>query len=161
MRLLTALLLALALIAPSQSFASDTAVVHTAVVHTAVVDTAAVESSDRPQPNTRRVSLVYINDVHAQLEPHPELFWENGEEEFVTAAGGLSRVATVFNRLRAERPDELLFIDGGDTIQGSGPAAWTDGQVVVEPTNALGLDVAIPGNWAVAYGTQAWKQRAA
>ncbi len=150
MRLLTALLLAFALIAPPQSFASDVA----------VVENAVLESSQRPQPNTRRVSLVYINDVHAQLEPHPELFWENGEEEFVADAGGLSRVATVVNRLRAERPGELLFIDGGDTIQGSGPAAWSDGQVVVEPTNALGLDVAIPGNWAIAYGTQAWEQRA-
>lgn len=111
--------------------------------------------------NSRRVSLVYINDVHAQLEPHPELFWHGGREEYVREAGGLSRIATVFNRLRAERPGELLFVDGGDTIQGSGPAAWTQGRVVVEPTNALGLDVAIPGNWSVAYGADAWKQRAA
>ncbi len=105
----------------------------------------------------RRVSLVYINDVHAQLEPHPELFWYGDQEEYVRDAGGLSRIATVFNRLRDERPGELLFIDGGDTIQGSGPAAWTEGKVVVEPTNALGLDVGIPGNWSVAYGEDAWR----
>jgi 2',3'-cyclic-nucleotide 2'-phosphodiesterase (5'-nucleotidase family) len=120
----------------------------------------AAENQRSSQAEARRLSLVYINDVHAQIEPHPELFWSNGREEFVRDAGGISRIASVFNRLRAERPGELLFIDGGDTIQGSGPAAWTEGRVVVEPMDALGLDVAIPGNWSVAYGANSWKQRA-
>lgn len=109
----------------------------------------------------RRVTIAYINDLHAQLEPHPELFWSSGTEEYVRDVGGISRIATLIKQLREERPDEVLFIDGGDTIQGSGPAAWTDGKVVVEPMNALGLDLAIPGNWSVAYGAQAWKERAA
>lgn len=109
----------------------------------------------------RRVSLVYFNDLHAQLEPHPELFWSQTDgDEFVRDAGGLSRMATLFEQLRADRPGELIFIDGGDTIQGSGPAAWTQGRVVVGPMNALGLDVAIPGNWSVVYGAGAWKERA-
>ena len=121
---------------------------------------ALPDANRTPTPaENRRVSLVYVNDIHAQLEPHPELFWSGGQEEFVRDAGGLSRMATLFNRLRSERPDELLFIDGGDTIQGSGPAAWSEGKVVVEPMNALGLDVAIPGNWSVAYGAEAWKAR--
>jgi 2',3'-cyclic-nucleotide 2'-phosphodiesterase (5'-nucleotidase family) len=114
-----------------------------------------------PSSTTRRVSLLYINDVHAQLEPHPELFWNDGHEEYVRDAGGLARIATVVNRMRSERPGELLFIDGGDTIQGSGPAAWTEGRAIVGPMNALGLDLAIPGNWSVAYGADAWKDRAA
>lgn len=75
--------------------------------------------------------------------------------------GGFSRIATVFNRLRAEHPNELLFIDGGGTIQGSGPSAWTEGRVVAEPMNALGLDPAIPGNRSVACGASAWKVGAA
>mgnify|MGYP006268411817 CR=1 FL=1 len=108
----------------------------------------------------REVSLVYISDVHAQIEPHAELFWDKQGERYVRNAGGLSRVATVFKRIRTERPGRALFIDGGDTIQGSGPAAWTHGRVVVEPTNALGLDVGIPGNWSVAYGKHALLERA-
>jgi len=116
-------------------------------------ETAAADSKPR------RLSLVFINDIHAQLEPHPELFWSGDRDEFVENVGGLARIATVFNRLRAERPDDLVFIDGGDTIQGSGPAAWTEGRVVVEPMNALGLDFAIPGNWSVAHGAPAWRAR--
>lgn len=117
---------------------------------------------DAPRPGERRrVSLVYINDVHAQLEPHPELFWsEDAGDEFVRGVGGVSRIATVVKHIRESRPDGVLFIDGGDTIQGSGPAAWTQGRVVVEPMNALGLDLAIPGNWSVAYGADAWRARA-
>jgi len=109
----------------------------------------------------RRVTIAYINDIHAQIEPHPELFWADGREEAVRNVGGLSRIATVFNELRRNQPGEVLFIDGGDTIQGSGPASWTDGKVVVEPMNALGLDLAIPGNWSVTYGKDAWLERVA
>ena len=101
------------------------------------------------------ISLVYIADVHAQIEPHAELFWDDEGDRYVEDVGGLSRVATVFNRIRDERPDQALFIDGGDTFQGSGPAAWSEGRVVIEPTNALGLDVGIPGNWSVAHGKPA------
>lgn len=121
------------------------------------------QSSDTGNPSDSRprtVVLGYINDVHAQIEPHPELFWSGGQEHFVRKAGGLARIATVMERLRAEYPEKTLFIDGGDTIQGSGPAAWTEGRVVVEPTNALGLDLGIPGNWSVAYGAGALKERA-
>lgn len=116
--------------------------------------------TDGSASTERRVTIAYINDLHAQLEPHAELFWSDDGEEYVENVGGFSRIATLVNELRAARPGEVLFVDGGDTIQGSGPAAWTEGQVVVEPLNALGLDLAIPGNWSVAYGAQAWRQRA-
>ncbi len=132
---------------------------HALAAGLAFVVAVPVMAADEPTP--RRVSLAFINDVHAQIEPHPELFWSAGAEEYVKDVGGLARVATVFNRLRAERPGETVFIDGGDTIQGSGPAAWTKGQSVVEPMNALGLDFAIPGNWFVAYGADAWNKAVA
>lgn len=125
---------------------------------TAVV-AAESETPGAASNSPRRVSLAYVTDIHAQLEPHPELFWRDGHEEYVRDVGGLSRIATVFNELRAQRPGEVIFIDGGDTIQGSGPAAWSDGKVVVEPMNSLGLDLAIPGNWSVVYGAKAWKER--
>ncbi len=107
-----------------------------------------------------RITIAYINDVHAQLASHPELFWTAEGEEYVPDAGGLARVAGAVEELRRQRPGEVVFIDGGDTIQGSGPAAWSEGKVVVEPMNALKLDLAVPGNWAVTYGAEVLKQRA-
>lgn len=122
---------------------------------------ANAADTEASRDRSTRVTIAYVNDIHAQLEPHAELFWSGGKEEYVRNAGGLSRIATVFKQLRQQQPGEVLFVDGGDTIQGSGPAAWTDGKVVVNPMNALGLDIAIPGNWSVAYGADAWKARVA
>ncbi len=116
-------------------------------------DTGAGEDGEQS------VSLVYIADLHAQLEPHTELFW-NGDKVTMTEAGGVSRVATAVNAIRRERPGRVLFMDAGDTIQGSAAAAWTEGGAVVAPVNALGLDLGIPGNWEVVYGADALERRA-
>ncbi len=134
-------------------------VVKSGIATLALAISAALSFAESGE-KTRNVSLVYVNDIHAQLEPHPELFWSGPKEEYVRDVGGLSRMAAVFKDLRTQQPGELVFIDGGDTIQGSGPAAWSKGEVVVAPMNALELDFAIPGNWEVVYGAEALRQRA-
>ncbi|WP_165253372.1 bifunctional metallophosphatase/5'-nucleotidase [Paludisphaera soli] len=105
------------------------------------------------------ISLVYMADLHAQLEPHAEFFWQDGDER--AEVGGVARIASAVKAIRAERPGGVLFLDAGDTIQGSAAAAWTKGEAVVAPLNALGLDLGVPGNWEVVYGGAILKQRAA
>ncbi len=105
------------------------------------------------------ISLVYMADLHAQLEPHAEFFWHGGEDETATA-GGVARIATAIEAIRRERPGRVLFMDAGDTIQGSAAAAWTEGKAVVAPVNALKLGLAIPGNWEVVYGAKVLVERA-
>lgn len=105
------------------------------------------------------ISLVYIADLHAQLRPHAEFFWHGGEDETATA-GGVARIATAVEAIRKERPGRVLFMDAGDTIQGSAAAAWTEGRAVVAPVNALKLDLGVPGNWEVVYGAEALEERA-
>ena len=114
---------------------------------------AANRSVDRAS-DEKKLSIAFVNDIHAQLEPHPELYWDGDRAEREHRAGGLSRIATALKQLAAERPHGMLKIDGGDTFQGSGPGAWTEGEVMVRPLNALDLDIAIPGNWAVIYGVE-------
>ncbi len=108
----------------------------------------------------RTITLAYFADLHAQLEPHPELYWSRGKDELVREAGGVARLATAIRDLRKERPGKTLIMDAGDTIQGSAAAAWTEGAVVVPALNALGLDLAIPGNWEVVYGKSVLLKRA-
>lgn len=48
--------------------------------------------------------------------------------------GGMDRVATVVNRIRADRPDALL-LDGGDTWHGSYTCYHTQGQDMVNVMN--------------------------
>jgi len=130
----------------------------TALILATMTVASAADKTDLKPTEPKTFSIAFVNDIHAQLEPHPELYWHGDKVERVHNAGGLSRIATAFKKLEADRPQGLLKIDGGDTFQGSGPGAWTKGEVMVRPLNALALDFAIPGNWSVAYGADQLRQ---
>ena len=65
--------------------------------------------------------------------------------------GGMDRVATVVNSIRADRPDALL-LDGGDTWHGSYTCYKTQGQDVVNIMNLLKPD-AMTFHWEFTLGS--------
>ena len=66
--------------------------------------------------------------------------------------GGLDRVSTVINAIRADRPDALL-LDGGDTWHGSHTCYHTQGQDMVNVMNAL-KPAAMTFHWEFTRGSE-------
>jgi S-sulfosulfanyl-L-cysteine sulfohydrolase len=79
------------------------------------------------------------------------------DQEFAALAksygriGGLDRLASVVKHVRGERGDKVLFLDGGDTWQGSLGSNRSKGQDMVDCMALLKPD-AMTGHWEFTYG---------
>ena len=99
---------------------------------------------------TTQLTILQTADLHGQLETHDEFYLEDGEPTY-RRAGGVARIRSLFDRVRAENPNTIV-VDNGDCFQGSGWTQLTRGQAMVPVMNALGYDVLMPGNWEVVFG---------
>ena len=72
-----------------------------------------------------------------------------GAREF-GKVGGFAHLATLVQRIKANRPNALL-LDGGDLWQGSATALWTQAQDMVEASKLLGIDM-MTGHWEFTLG---------
>lgn len=109
--------------------------------------------------NKTTLTVIQMNDTHAYFDLHQELFWQ-GNQAVYRQAGGYARIATLVRQIRETNGDRLLFLDNGDTLNGTYPAIKTQGAAVVPVLNALGLD-AMSAHWEFAYGPSVFKKRAA
>lgn len=111
------------------------------------------------------ITFIHNNDLHAHLVPHKDMFRVGDTCSNDPAAttkigerGGIARLKTLINQIRASNPNSILM-NIGDTYHGGVEAAYTQGNAIVDPVNALGIDVGVPGNWDFAYGPGVWRKR--
>lgn len=117
---------------------------------------AAVHSKLKAAPASKHVRFLHIADTHAQLDTHWEYLPEDPQR--LHRMGGYARIRTALDQERAGAQGAVFTVDGGDTFQGSAIAAWTQGEAVLGPLNALGIDVGTPGNWEVVYGPEVFRK---
>ena len=98
---------------------------------------------------TQIVSILQSTDVHCQVHPHDELFWENGQSVF-RQTGGYAHLATYIKQQRKKNPN-TFFVDTGDMFQGSELSVKTTGKAIAPILNELSYDLYLPGNWEVIY----------
>ncbi len=95
------------------------------------------------------LSILQTTDVHCQVHPHDELFWEN-EKTVFRKTGGYAHLDTYFKQERKKNQNTFI-IDTGDMFQGSELSVKTTGKAMVPILNELGYDLYLPGNWEVIY----------
>ena len=90
-------------------------------------------------------SLDAYFDTHVNFEELAEKFGK---------MGGVAHIKTYLDNVRNQRgADNVLFLDSGDTWQGTGVALKTRGEAIVKAQNYLGVDVMV-GHWEFTYGKE-------
>lgn len=111
------------------------------------------------------ITFLHYNDLHAHLETHKDMVRSGdpcGHDNTATTTigyrGGLARLKTLVDSLRQEYPNNVLM-NIGDTYHGGVEAVYTSGNAIVDPVNAIGFDIGVPGNWDFAYGPAVFRKR--
>ena len=97
--------------------------------------------------NTKTVTLLFTNDLESTYDP-VRAYWRDDMEHI----GGIARLATLVDNLRAAEENVFLF-DAGDIFTGV-LAKLTRGEVSFELMNTMGYDALALGNHEFEYGWQ-------
>ncbi|OPG15110.1 bifunctional metallophosphatase/5'-nucleotidase [Ferroacidibacillus organovorans] len=100
---------------------------------------------------TTRLTILQLNDIHAYIDLHKEMFLEDSGIAHYRNVGGYARIATLIQAARAQNPDGVLVLDNGDTFHGTYPAVASKGEALVPILNALLID-GMTAHWDFAYG---------
>lgn len=100
-------------------------------------------------PKSFTLTILQTTDVHCQIHPHDELFWENGQAVY-RKTGGYAQLKTFLDKER-KKSEYSLVMDTGDMFQGSELSVRTTGEAMIPILNQIGYDLYLPGNWEVVY----------
>ena len=83
------------------------------------------------------INVLYTNDVHCAIDKNL----------------GYDTLSTVKQALLAQG-NEVVLVDNGDAFQGGNVGVFSKGEYIVDIMNAVGYDVAVPGNHDFDYGIE-------
>jgi 5'-nucleotidase len=109
-------------------------------------------SAASPRGGDFTLTILHLNDTHSHLEPSL-MSYSCGNRDYKAEIGGFTHLGTAVNDLR-RKEKHLLFLHGGDMVQGTLYFTRYQGQADIDLLNALGLDAATLGNHDFDKGTQ-------
>jgi 5'-nucleotidase len=109
---------------------------------------AVAPAAPAPATAPLRLTIAGTNDWHGWAQPHQAAAHDGS----LVDEGGLALYASVLKQLRAETQGRLLVLDAGDVFQGTLVSNLSEGAVMVDAFNALGVAAAAVGNHEFDYG---------
>ncbi|MEN8206575.1 MAG: metallophosphoesterase [Pseudomonadota bacterium] len=106
-------------------------------------------------PSSNTITLMQLSDVHGHLHPHAEIFPDGRKDPH---SGGIAKLTTLINEVRADTDDSLLLAVG-DTTHGSAEMLFSLGDLIMPWMNSLDVDAFTPGNWDFGHGPRVYRQR--
>jgi 2',3'-cyclic-nucleotide 2'-phosphodiesterase (5'-nucleotidase family) len=97
------------------------------------------------------ITILHTNDTHGHLLPYsyPETYDADSDVGKLAVRhdiGGAARRGVLVKRIRAEKDHSTLLIDAGDICDGTPFSTEYHGDADIAAMNAIGYDVACPGN---------------
>lgn len=120
-----------------------------------VTSTAIALSFVSSQVLAKDITLMQLGDTHGHMHSHTEIFPDGRIDP---NSGGLAKLTTLINGVRADNPNNLLLAIG-DTTHGSAEMLFSAGELIMPWLNYIGIDVFTPGNWDFGWGPRIYKQR--
>ena len=97
------------------------------------------------------LTVLHLNDTHSHLDA-TRVSYTCGHRDYKAELGGFSRLGTAVGEMRRQEL-HVLFLHGGDMVQGTLYFTKYQGQADVDLFNAMGLDAATLGNHDFDQGT--------
>jgi len=93
------------------------------------------------------VTIIYTNDIHSYIDN----VVKDGDGNITGDGLRFSKIAAMVNDLKADGKNVLL-VDAGDEVQGDVYGAMDEGVTIIDIMNAVGYNLATPGNHDFDYG---------
>lgn len=91
-----------------------------------------------PGATKKTITILHTNDLHGRIESY--FLLEDRRER-----GGMARLASVVDSIR-QKEDNVILVDAGDTIHGTGLSDLHEGKSMISIMNAIGYQVMVAGN---------------